>query len=85
MQVYKLMSACRLVDAGQYPRALAYVEAAARAVTREPRLYSCALVRALAALADRYPRPSSAGVSPPHPPDDEPQAPAVHVTLMTLI
>ncbi|KAJ0180838.1 hypothetical protein K1T71_002923 [Dendrolimus kikuchii] len=53
LQVYKLLVATRLVDAGQYERALAYTEQAARAVTRNPHHYSRALVHHLANLADR--------------------------------
>lgn len=53
-QVFKLMVACRLVDAGQYLRALAYAEACARGATRSPRQCSPGLARALACLADRY-------------------------------
>ncbi|KAL0850655.1 hypothetical protein ABMA28_012407 [Loxostege sticticalis] len=53
LQVYKLVLATRLVDAGLYERALAYTEQAARAVTRAPREYSPTLVRSLASLADR--------------------------------
>lgn len=47
------MVACRLVDCGRYERALAYVEQAARCVTRAPHHHSPALLRQLAALADR--------------------------------
>ncbi|XP_049887502.1 uncharacterized protein LOC126381947 isoform X3 [Pectinophora gossypiella] len=53
LQVYKLVLATRLVDVGQYERALGYVEAAARAVTRAPRAFPPALVARLADLADR--------------------------------
>lgn len=53
LQVYKLVLATRLADAGLYERALAYAEAAARAVTLQPALYSARLVAQLASLADR--------------------------------
>lgn len=52
--MYKFVVACRLVDCGQYERALSYVEQAARAVTRSPRDYHPALVSNLAEMADRY-------------------------------
>lgn len=53
-QPYKFVLSCRLLDVGQYERALAYTEVCARAVTRAPELYSAALVARLAELADRY-------------------------------
>lgn len=53
LQVYKLVLAARLADAGLYERALAYAEAAARAVTLQPARYSPRLVAQLAELADR--------------------------------
>ncbi|XP_068629202.1 uncharacterized protein Sec16 isoform X3 [Battus philenor] len=53
LQVYKLVAACRLLDVGECERALAYVERAARAVTRAPRHYPPALPARLAHLADR--------------------------------
>ncbi|KAJ2946784.1 hypothetical protein O0L34_g12847 [Tuta absoluta] len=52
LQVYKLLLATRLIDVGQYERALGYTEAASRAVTRHPRDYSPRLVQQLATLAD---------------------------------
>lgn len=63
LQVYKLVLATRLADAGLYERALAYAEAAARAVTVHPASYSPQLVAQLAELADRWvarPRPAPA-------------------------
>ncbi|XP_063372560.1 uncharacterized protein LOC134660708 [Cydia amplana] len=53
LQAYKFLLACRLVDAGEYERALAYTEALARAVTRTPRDYPQQLVAQLYQLADR--------------------------------
>ncbi|KAG6465549.1 hypothetical protein O3G_MSEX015224 [Manduca sexta] len=53
LQVYKLLMATRLVDAGLYERALGYAEQAARALTRAPQHYSPALACSLAELADR--------------------------------
>ncbi|XP_061717872.1 protein transport protein Sec16A-like isoform X5 [Cydia pomonella] len=53
LQAYKFLLACRLVDAGEYERALAYTEALARAVTRSPRDYPQQLVAQLYQLADR--------------------------------
>ncbi|XP_063393009.1 uncharacterized protein LOC134678385 isoform X2 [Cydia fagiglandana] len=53
LQAYKFLLACRLVDAGEYERALAYTEALARAVTRSPRDYPPQLVAQLYQLADR--------------------------------
>ncbi|KAI5637370.1 sec23-binding domain of sec16 domain-containing protein [Phthorimaea operculella] len=53
LQVYKLLLATRLIDVGQYERALGYTEAAAKAVTRDPRAYSPRLIHQLADIADR--------------------------------
>ncbi|XP_053601956.1 protein transport protein Sec16A isoform X3 [Plodia interpunctella] len=53
MQTYKLLLAIRLCDVGEYERALAYVESAARNAVREPHRYCARLLRALAELADR--------------------------------
>lgn len=53
LQVYKLVLATRLADAGLYERALAYAEAAARAVTLQPAGYAPQLIAQLAELADR--------------------------------
>lgn len=52
-QVYKLVLAARLADAGQCERALQYTERAARALAAAPRR-SAALAAAVAQLADRY-------------------------------
>lgn len=52
-QAYKLVLGVRLADVGLYERALAYSAAAARGLQRAPAPHSRALLRALAALAER--------------------------------
>ncbi|XP_072935407.1 uncharacterized protein Sec16 isoform X5 [Epargyreus clarus] len=53
LQVYKLLLAARLTEAGQCERALGYVERAARALLAAPRAFPPALAAALAHAADR--------------------------------
>lgn len=93
LQVYKVVAASRLADAGQCERALGYAERAARAVTRAPRRYPRALPAALARLAAALHLPEPAlhddpplleePADPPHPASAEP-SPRHHQWIQDL-